>query len=88
MERHLYCVIEMFTLRNPKSVSLPTQYCVWEVSVLNQSKLGKTKIKWFLKTRYLKDLDRIDGEPTEFEWITFPGFTTLAILDEVQKMKV
>ena len=23
----------------------------------------KDKIKWYLETRYLKDLDRIDGEP-------------------------
>ena len=26
----------------------------------------KDKIKWYLETRYLKDLDRIDGEPMEF----------------------
>ena len=39
-----------------------------------------------LETRYLKDLDRIDGEPMEFEWKNFQGFTTLRILDEIQKM--
>ena len=27
-----------------------------------------SRIKWFLETRYLKDLDRIDGEQMEFEW--------------------
>ena len=37
-------------------------------------------------TRYLKDLDRIDEEPMELEWTIFPGFTTLGILDEIQKM--
>ena len=37
----------------------------------------KDKIKWYLETRYLKDLDRIDGEPMEFEWKHFSGFTTL-----------
>ena len=36
--------------------------------------------------RYLKDLDRIDGEPMEFEWKKFQGFTTLGILDEIQKV--
>ena len=41
-------------------------------------------ISGFLET--LKDLDRIDGEPVEFEWKNFPGFTTLGILDEIQKM--
>ena len=43
-EKHLYCVMELFISWNPKPTSLPTQCCVWEVSVLNQSKLGKTKV--------------------------------------------
>ena len=30
-------------------------------------------------------LDTIDGEPMEFEWIIFPGFTTLQLVLEVQK---
>ena len=29
-------------------------------------------------------LDRIDGEPMEFEWNIFPGFTTLQLCHEVQ----
>ena len=29
----------------------------------------ESKIKLFLETRYLKDMDRIDGEQMEFEWI-------------------
>ena len=37
----------------------------------------ESRISWFLETRYLKGLDRIDGEPMEFEWTNFPGFTTL-----------
>ena len=45
----------------------------------------KNKIKWYLENRYLKDLNRIDGEPMEFEWKIFPGFTTLGILKEIQK---
>ena len=32
-----------------------------------------------------QDLDRIDGEPMEFEWKNIPGFT-LGILDEIQQM--
>ena len=46
----------------------------------------ESRIKGFLETRHLKNLDRIDGEPMEFEWKNFPGFTTLKILHEVQKM--
>ena len=44
----------------------------------------KHKIKWYLESRYLKELDRIDGMPTEFEWKIFPGCTTLCILEEIQ----
>ena len=51
-----------------------------------QVKAWKDKIKWFFETRYLKELDRIDGEPMEFEWKNFPGFTALRILTEIQKM--
>ena len=31
-------------------------------------------------------MDRIDGEPRELERTIFPGFTTLGILPELQKM--
>ena len=50
----------------------------------------KNKIMWYLENRCLKDLSRINGEPTEepteFEWKMFPGFTTLGILEEIQKI--
>ena len=28
--------------------------------------------------------DRIDGEPMEFEWEIFPGFTTFGLLKQIQ----
>ena len=31
-------------------------------------------------------LDRIDGEPMEFEWNFFPGFTTLQLCNKVQEL--
>ena len=31
-------------------------------------------------------LDKIDGEPMEFEWNIFPGFTTLQLVSEVQEL--
>ena len=40
----------------------------------------------YLERRYLKELDRIDGEQMEFGWKNFPGFTALGILSEIQKM--
>ena len=30
-------------------------------------------------------MNRIDGMQTEFEWKIFPGFTTIGILEEIQK---
>ena len=39
-----------------------------------------------MESRYFRELDRIDGEPMEFEWKNFPGFTTVEILDEIQKV--
>ena len=42
------------------------------------------KIKWYLESRYLKDLNRIDGEPMEFEGKIFAGFSTLGIVQEIQ----
>ena len=47
-------------------------------------KAWESKIKWFSETRHLKELDRIDGEPVEFEWQIITGFTTSGILDEIQ----
>ena len=46
----------------------------------------KNEIKRFLENNDLKDLDRIDGWPTEFEWQIFTGFTTLSHLEEIQKL--
>ena len=46
----------------------------------------ENRIGWYLETCCLKDLNRIDGEPMEFEWKNFPGFSTLKILSEIQKM--
>ena len=38
----------------------------------------ESKILGFLETRYLKDLDRIDGKPMEFEWKMFPRIRYIA----------
>ena len=46
----------------------------------------KNKTKWYSENRYLKDLNRIDGEPMEFEWNIFPGFTTLGLFEKIQKL--
>ena len=53
---------------------------------MNPVEAWESRIKWFLEARYLKELNRIDEEPMEFEWKNFPGFTTLGVLAEIQKM--
>ena len=38
----------------------------------NPVKAWKEKIDWFQNSLPKKELDRIDGEPMEFEWKKFP----------------
>ena len=52
----------------------PTSNTVWE------EQLG-----WFKDSPQNRTLETIDGEPMEFEWNIFPGFTTLQLVQEVQK---
>ena len=46
----------------------------------------KNKFEWYLETRYLKDLNRIDGEPMEFGWTFFQDSLRWEILEEIQNM--
>ena len=61
-------------------------------SVLCAAKIGdvpnttwKSKIEWYLENNHFKDMSRIDGMPTEFEWKIFTGITTLSLLEEDSK---
>ena len=42
----------------------------------------KSKIKWYSENNHFKDMNRIDGVPTEFEWKIFPGIMTLCLLEK------
>ena len=46
----------------------------------------KSKIIWYLETNHFKDMNRIDGVPTEFEWKIFPGITTLGLPEKIQSL--
>ena len=37
----------------------------------------KKRTEWIITEKSYRDYDGINGEPTEFEWNIFPGFTTL-----------
>ena len=52
----------------------PQSNCAWE-----------DKLMWFKSSSQYKTLDTIDGEPMEFEWHIFPGFTTLQFCNKVQE---
>ena len=52
----------------------PTSNTVWE------EQLG-----WFKDSPQYRTFDTIDGEPMEFEWNIFPGFTTSQLVQEAQK---
>ena len=46
--------------------------------------LGR-KLNWFKSSSQYRTLDTIDGEPMEFEWHIFPGFTTLQLCNKVHE---
>ena len=52
----------------------PTSNAVWE-----------EKLSWFKDSPEYQTLDTIDGEPMEFEWNVFRGFTTLQFINKVQE---
>ena len=44
------------------------------------------RLTWFKSSPEYRTLDRIDGEPMEFEWNIFPGFNTLQLCHKVQEL--
>ena len=47
------------------------------------NKAWKDRIGWIITDQSYRDFDGISGEPTEFEWNIFPGFTTLQLCGKV-----
>ena len=43
------------------------------------------KLSWFKDSPQNRTLDTIDGEPMEFEWNIFPGFTTVQLIYKVHE---
>ena len=44
------------------------------------------RIGWIKCSQSYSNFDRIDGEPTEFEWNVFPGFNTLQLSDQLKSL--
>ena len=54
--------------------------CLGKMSENPQSNtVLEDKLTWFKSSSQYRALDTIDGEPMEFEWKIFPGFTTLQL---------
>ena len=47
------------------------------------NKAWRRRIEWNITHQSYRDIDGINGEPTEFEWNIFPGFTTLQLCGKV-----
>ena len=56
---------------------------------VNQNPISNTvweqQLDWFKNSPQYRTLDAIDGEPIEFEWNIFPGFTTVQFCNKVQE---
>ena len=72
-----------------------TKVCVFSDSVLCLGKIHQNlesneaweqRLGWITSSQSYRNFDRIDGEPTEFEWNIFPGFHTLQLCDKVKSL--
>ena len=74
---------------------LQTKVYVFSDSVLCLGKMNENppsniawedRLTWFKSSPQYRDLDKIDGEPMEFEWNILPGFTTLQLSHNVHEL--
>ena len=78
---------EVISLSHTKVYVFPDSVlCLGKVSENPQSNIAwQDKLTWFKYSPEYRALDTIDGEPMEFEWNIFPGFTTLQLCSKVQE---
>ena len=71
-----------------KSMSSQILCCALErsINIRNPTKLGRKGLKGSQLIKCYRDYDGINGEPTEFEWNIFPGFTTLQLCGKVNDL--
>ena len=53
---------------------------------INPVEPWKKQIQCYSDNDYFSELNRVDGQPMEFEWKMVPGFTTVGILNEIRQM--
>ena len=74
----------VINLQRAKSLSSQILCCALEgsINIRNSTKLGRKGLKGSRPTK-ATETDGINGEPTEFEWNIFPGFTSLQLCGRV-----
>ena len=86
--------IYLWLVMKKSSVSRPRRFtyfqilwlCLGKMSEYPQSNtVWKDKLTWFKDSPQYRALYTIDGEPMEFQWNIFPGFTTLQLCSKVQE---
>ena len=82
------CDVTTVQLHNTGSTSVfsDSVLCFGKMNQNPQSNTGlEEKLTWFKSSSQYRTLDTIDGEPMEFEWNIFPGFTTLQLCNKVHE---
>ena len=89
--------IYLRSMMKKSSVSRMQRFSFFSDSVLCLGKMNENpqsntvwedKLMWFKSSPQNRALDTIDGEPLEFEWNIFPGFTTLQLCKRSPKVLV
>ena len=70
-----------------KSMSSQFLCCALDgsINIRNPTNRGRKGLKGSQPTK-ATETDGINGEPTEFEWNIFPGFTTLQLCDKINDL--
>ena len=77
---------EPLSISNAKnSTSSQILCCAFErsINIRIPTKVWKKRIEWIINEKSCRDHDGINGDPTEFEWNIFQGFTTLQFCGQV-----
>ena len=79
---------QVISLRRTKVyVFSDSVFCLGKMNENPQSNMAwEDRLTWFKSSPEDRALDRIDGEPMEFEWNIFKGFTTLQLSHKVQEL--
>ena len=85
-DRQAHCAAELIGSPTPKPTSSPIQCFGWEEMGDDPIATWKSKIRWCSDNNHFKDMNRIDGMPTEFAWKIIPGITTLSFLEKSQSL--